>query len=89
MSRRSKSDLMSHHFKSDLMSRHSKSDLMSHHSKSDLMSHHSCQDVQLTDFEVELKELERHVGLRFHSRLDRTELGRLCVVQGCRSKFEF
>lgn len=42
------------------------------------------QDVELTRFEVELGELERHVGLRFHSQLDRSRTGRLCLVQGCR-----
>jgi hypothetical protein len=42
------------------------------------------QDVQLTDFEVDLTELERHVGLRFHSQLDRSRTGKLCPVQGCR-----
>ncbi len=43
-----------------------------------------CQDVQLTDFEVDLNELERHVGLRFHSQLDRGSAGKLCLIQGCR-----
>jgi hypothetical protein len=46
-----------------------------------------CQDVQLTDFEVDLNELERHVGLRFHSQLDRGSTGKLCLIQGCRYRY--
>ena len=38
----------------------------------------------MTDFEVEVSELERHVGLRFHAKLDRSRAGKLCLVQGCR-----
>jgi len=41
------------------------------------------QDTHLTEFAVELEELEHHAGLTFHPALARGELGSLCRDEGC------
>jgi len=41
------------------------------------------QDRHLTEFQVELKRLERETGLTFHPELDRSTVGNLCVNNGC------
>lgn len=41
------------------------------------------KDKALAEFKVPLIDLERKVGLRFHSRLDRKSVKDLCSVEGC------
>jgi len=41
------------------------------------------QDVHLRDFEVELAEVESHVGVRFHQQLDLGRVDKLCLKEGC------
>jgi len=40
-------------------------------------------NTHLTEFAVELEELEHHTGLTFHPALDRGEVGSLCRAEGC------
>ena len=42
------------------------------------------KDKFLVDFQVPLSTLERKVGLRFHSRLNRNSVRDLCSVEGCK-----
>jgi len=43
------------------------------------------QDVKLEDFEVELTEIEKQVGVRFHQDLDHEHgVERLCLASGCK-----
>lgn len=43
------------------------------------------QNVNLDDFEVEIEEIEKQVGVRFHQELDRTEVKSLCLSSsGCK-----
>jgi len=42
------------------------------------------QNVNLEEFEVELKEIEKHVGVQFHQELDRSMVDPLCLTDGCR-----
>ncbi len=32
------------------------------------------QDVSLTEFQVRLEEVEKHIGTKFHSQLDRSQV---------------
>jgi len=42
------------------------------------------QNVKLEQFEVELEEIEKHVGVKFHQELDRSQVSSLCLSTGCR-----
>merc|ERR1712130_1009504 len=41
------------------------------------------QNQHLTEFQVDLKKLERESGLTFHPELDRSAVGDLCKQDGC------
>jgi len=41
------------------------------------------EDRHLTEFQVDLKKLERESGLTFHPELDRSTVGDLCKENGC------
>jgi len=42
------------------------------------------QNVNLEEFEVEVEEIEKHVGVKFHQDLDRSMVDPLCLRDGCR-----
>eukprot|EP00088_Acartia_fossae_P055333 TRINITY_DN641_c0_g1_i3.p1 TRINITY_DN641_c0_g1~~TRINITY_DN641_c0_g1_i3.p1 ORF type:complete len:441 (-),score=100.24 TRINITY_DN641_c0_g1_i3:69-1391(-) len=42
------------------------------------------QNVRLREFEVDLEEIEKYVGVRFHQDLDRSQVASLCLDTGCK-----
>jgi len=44
---------------------------------------HISKENTLKDFWVPVPELERRIGYRFHSNLDRSTIGDLCEAEGC------
>lgn len=44
---------------------------------------HISKEKTLKDFWVPVSELERRIGYRFHSSLERSAIGDLCEAEGC------
>ena len=42
------------------------------------------QNVRLRKFEVDVEEIEKYVGVRFHQDLDRSQVASLCLDTGCK-----